>query len=83
MGKGGEGRVHTPAQARSHVAGSRSSRQQQRRGRGNISMASTEEGPMHHGVEVVLLMGVAGLPARLEGGHAGGPIRRGRAACMG
>ena len=50
MWKGGEDRAHTPAQARSR--GGRKQEQQQRRGRGNISVgASTEEGPMHHDVE--------------------------------
>ena len=34
------------------VLGGRKQEQQQRRGRGNVSMVSTEEGPMHHGVEV-------------------------------
>ena len=47
-GEGGEGRIHTPAR----VPGGRKQEQQQRRGRVNVSMASTEEGPMHHGVKV-------------------------------
>ena len=49
----GEGRGRPdPHTCTGAVPGGRKQEQQERRGRGNVSMASTEAGPMHHGVDV-------------------------------